>query len=165
MSTITTFLNGNGNLFSSDIFILIILFVFFFAYALYFGKNTVIATILAFYPAQYFYQNFPFMNSVLLLKGDPLLLLNKVLIFLVFLILLTILISRYIFQDSGYGSSHYLRMAGYAVAMVILVLLFDYSVVSLSLVHNFSPSVSSIFAGADKIFWWHLAPLALLFIL
>lgn len=165
MSTITNFLNGHGNLFGSDIFILVILFLFFFCYALYFGKNTIIATILAFYPAQYFYQNFPFMNSLLVLKGDSLLLLNKVLIFILFLVPLTILIGRYVFQDSGYGSAHYLRCAGYTISMIILILLFSYSVVSLDSIHNFSPMISNLFTGADRIFWWHLAPLALLFVL
>ena len=165
MSAITNFLNGHGAIFGSDIFVLVALFVLFFCYALYFGKNTTIATILAFYPAQYFYQNFPFMNSLLVMKGDSLVLLNKVLIFLLFLIPLTILLGRYIFQDSGYGSSHYLRSAGYTAAMVILILLFSYSVVSLDSVHNFSPMVSNLFTGADRIFFWHLAPLALLFVL
>jgi hypothetical protein len=165
MSAITSFLNGHGNLFGSDIFILVILFVIFFFYALYFGKNTIIATILAFYPAQFFYQNFPFMNSLLVLKGDSLLLLNKVLIFLLFLIPLTILIGRYVFQDSGYGSAHYFRSAAYSLAMIILVLIFDYSVVSLGLIHNFSPTISTLFTGANYIFLWNLAPLVLLFVL
>ncbi len=165
MSTITSFLNGNGNILGSDIFIIVLLFIFFFCYALYFGKNIIIATILAFYPAQFFYQNFPFMNNLLVLKGDPLLLLNKVLIFLLFLIPLSILIGRYVFQDSGYGSAHYFRSAGYALAMIILVLIFDYSVVSLSLAHNFSPTISMLFSDPTRIFLWNLAPLALLFVL
>jgi hypothetical protein len=165
MSTITTFLNGGGTYLSSDLFILLLIFAFFFAYALYLGKNTIIATILAFYPAQFFYQNFPFMNSFLVLKGEPLLLLNKVLIFLLFLVPLVILLSRYIFQDSGYGSSHYFRMAGYALAMIILLLIFDYSIVNLGLVHNFSPTISTLFEGQSRVFLWNLAPLALLFVL
>ena len=104
-------------------------------------------------------------ENLLLLKGEPLLLLNKVLIFLLFLVPLTILIGRYVFQDSGYGSAHYLRCAGYALSMIILILLFSYSIVSLDSVHNFSPMISNLFTGADRIFWWHLAPLALLFVL
>ncbi len=99
------------------------------------------------------------------MKGESLLLLNKVLIFLVFWIVLDILIGRYVFQDSGYGSMHYARLAGYAVAMVIIVMIFSYSIVSLDVVHNFSPSIDVIFTGADRLFWWLLAPLALLFVL
>ena len=163
MSTLTKFLNGGGSYFSSDIFILIVLFIIFFVYALYFGKNQIISLILAFYPAQLFYEHFPYLNSLLVLKGDPLLLLNKVLIFLIFWILLDILISRYVFQDSGYGSMHYARMAGYSVAMVILILIFSYSIVNLDLIHNFSSSIDVVFTGTDRLFWWHLAPLVILF--
>lgn len=165
MSTITNFLHGGGSYFSSDIFILFIIFVIFFAYALYFGKNQIISLILAFYPSQLFYEHFPFMNSLLVLKGDNLLLLNKVLIFLVFLILLDILIGRFVFQDSGYGSMHYARLAGYAVAMVVVTMIFSYSIVNLDAIHNFSPSIDAIFTGTDKLFWWQLAPLAILFVL
>lgn len=165
MNTITHSLSSSGINFGSDIFVLIILFALFFFYALYFGKNTVIATILAFYPAQYFYQNFPFMNSLLFMKGDSLLLLNKILIFLLFLIPLVILLGRYVFHDSGYGSAHYMRSVGYALAMIILVLIFSYSIVSLDSIHSFSPTISTLFTGADRIFWWNLAPLALLFVL
>jgi hypothetical protein len=165
MSAITSFLNGSGSYFSSDIVVLLVLFFVFLFYALYFGKNTIIATILAFYPAEFFYQNFPFMNSFLVLKGESLLLLNKVLIFLLFLIPLVILIGRYVFQDSGYGSAHYLRSGGYALAMVVLVLIFSYSIVNLDSVHNFSTSIDTLFSGANHIFLWNLAPLALLFVL
>ncbi len=165
MGTITNFLHGGGSYFSSDIFVLVVLFIIFFVYALYFGKSRIISLILAFYPAQLLFQNFPFLNSLLFMKGESLLLLNKVLIFLVFWIVLDILIGRYVFQDSGYGSMHYARLAGYAVAMVIIVMIFSYSIVSLDVVHNFSPSIDVIFTGADRLFWWLLAPLALLFVL
>ena len=165
MSTITNFLHGGGTYFSSDIFILVILFIIFFAYAIYFGKNNIISLILAFYPAQLFYEHFPFINSLLVLKGDSLLILNKVLIFLLFLIPFSILIGRYIFKDSGYGSMHYVRIAGYAVAMVILVLIFSYSIISLDVFHNFSPSIDVLFTPGNHIFWWNLAPLLLLFFL
>lgn len=151
--------------FSSDIFILVAVFVIFFIYALSFGKNSIISLILAFYPTQLLYEHFPFMNSLLVLKGDWLLLLNKVLIFLVFLIPLYILINRYVFHDSGYGGTHYARMIGYAAAMVIIVLIFSYSIISLDAIHNFSPSIDVLFTGTDRIFWWQLAPLAILFIL
>ena len=48
---------------------------------------------------------------------------------------------------------------------VILILLFSYSVISLDSVHHFSPTDSGLFTGADRIFWWQLAPLGLLFVL
>jgi hypothetical protein len=165
MSAISNFFNSGIGYFSGDVIFLVTLFVVFFVYALYFGKNSIISVILAFYPAQFFYANFPFMNSLLVLKGDWPLLLNKVLIFLIFWVLLYILINRYVFHDSGYGGEHYVRMACYAIAMVIVVLIFSYSVVNLDAIHNFSPAIDALFAGADHIFLWNLAPLVVLFVL
>lgn len=165
MSVVSNFFNSGIWYFSGDVVILITIFAIFLVYALYFGKNRIISLLLAFYPAELLYKSFPFLDKLLFLKGDSLLLLNKVLIFLVFLVLLDIMIGRYVFHDSGYGSSHYMRMAGYALAMVIVVLLFSYSIINLDTVHNFSPSIDALFTGADRIFWWHLAPLALLFVL
>ena len=165
MSTITNFLHGGGTYFSSDIITLLVLFIIFFVYALYLGKNQIISLILAFYPAQLFYEHFPFLNSLLVLKGESMLLLNKIIIFLLFLIPLTILIGRYVFKDSGYGTMHYARMAGYSVAVVILILIFSFSVVSLDGIHNFSPSIDVLFNTKEHLFFWTLAPLGLLFIL
>ncbi len=50
------------------------------------GKSRIISLILAFYPARLLFENFPFMSKLLVLDGPNLLLLNKVLIFLLFLV-------------------------------------------------------------------------------
>lgn len=166
MSSITNFFSGGVTQYlSSDIVILILLFIFFFVYALYLGKGAIISLILAFYPAQFFFEHFPFMTQTMFLKGDSLLLLNKVMVFLLFLIPLTILFGRYVFHDSGYGSMHYARMAGYALLCVALVLVFSYSIISLDSFHNFSATIDALFAGTDRIFYWNIAPIAILFFL
>ena len=166
MSSITKFFSGGiGHYFTNDIVILVLLFVFFFVYSLYLGKGAIISLILAFYPAQFFYEHFPFINSVMFLKGDTLVLLNKIGIFLLFLIPITILFGRYIFHDSGYGSAHYFRIAGYSLLAVALVLVFSYSIISLDGVHNFSPFIDALFTGVDHIFYWNIAPIAVLFFL
>lgn len=166
MSTITNFFSGGVTQYlSSDIVILVLIFIFFFVYALYLGKGAIISLILAFYPAQFFFEHFPFINKAMFLKGDSLILLNKVLIFLLFLIPLTILFSRYVFHDSGYGSMHYVKIAGYALLCVALVLVFSYSIISLDSIHNFSPTIDALFTGVDRIFYWNIAPIAVLFFL
>lgn len=165
MTSVSNFFNSGIGYFSGDVVFIVTLFVIFFIYALYFGKNQIISLILAFYPAEIFYEHFPFLNSLLVLKGDSLLLLNKIAIFLVFWIVFDILINRYVFKDSGYGPAHYARMAGYSLAMVVLILIFSYSIVSLDAIHNFSPWIDALFTGADRIFFWNLAPVALLFVL
>ena len=119
---------------------------------------------MVFYPATFFYQLFPFLNKLIFLKGDALIALNRFAIFLVFLILLDIMTARYIFSDSGYGASKFLRIAGYSLGAVILVMVLTHSVVNLDAWYNFSPNIDALFS-ADKIFYWNLAPVVLLFVL
>lgn len=150
---------------TTDLIMLAVLFVLFALYTLYFGKNRIVAFILAFYPAAFFYEHFPFAAKLMVLSGPNLVVLNKVLIFLVFLVPLNIIISRYIFAESGYdGSSHYLRTAGFALAAVVLVLLFTYSIVSLDVFYNFSATIDKLFATGNM-FWWSIAPLGLMLFL
>jgi hypothetical protein len=155
----------NGLPISMDLVVVVGLFIIFFSYAMYFGKSRIISAILAFYPAQFLYEHFPFLNKFLILKGDTLLTLNKVLIFLIFFVLLNIMIARYIFSESGYGSSKIFRVSGLAAAAVIVVMVFTYSVISLDSLYNFSGATDVLFFGTDKIFYWNLAPLGLLFFL
>ena len=155
-----------GTSITTDIMFLVVLFVLVCAYSFYAGKSRIISFILAFYPAQLLYTQFPFIDKLLILKGDGLVVLNKAIIFLIFFIPLNILISRYVFAESGYGgSAHVLRIAGFSLAGVVVFLLFSYSIVSLDLLYNFSPTVDALFSTPDKVFWWHLAPLLVLFVL
>ena len=149
----------------NDIVVLAIVFAFFYLYGLYLGRHRVISFILAFYPARFLYGICPFTSDLMFLKGDSLLLLNKVILFLIFLIPLDILISRYIFSESTYGEAKFFRIGGFAIASVILVLVFSYSFVSLDSVHKFSPMIELLFNGSYRLFWWSIAPLAILFVL
>lgn len=162
-ATITTFFKASGSL-ATDIAVLCVVFVFFFVYALYFGKNRIISFLLAFYPAIFLYNQFPFIKSLTVLEGK-LLLLNQVAIFLLFLIPLDIIVGKYIFSNSMGGGGHYARIAGYALGGVIIVLLFSYTVISLDAVYNFSSQIDSLFTPHGKAFWWSLAPIGLLFLL
>lgn len=150
---------------SSDIVFLITIFVLFFIYTIYFGKSRVISLILAFYPAQFFYKSLPFLDSLIFLKGDKMIVLNKILIFGLILVLLSILFGRYVFHDSGYGSTKYFKTAGYSLAATIVLLIFAQSVINIDALHNFSSNVDVLFNAPDRVFWWNLAPLALLMFL
>jgi hypothetical protein len=154
-----------GSATTNDIIVLVTLFVLFATYALYFGKGRIISFILAFYPAVFLYEEFPYMAKFMLLHGTQLIVLNKIIIFLIFLISLGIMINRFIFSESGYGGSlHLARVAGFALIGVVLTLVFTYSVVSLDVFYTFSPMVSNLFVPAN-IFWWTLGPLLLMFLL
>ncbi len=149
-----------------DIIVLVLIFIIFLFYGIYFGRNRLISLVLAFYPAMFLYNLFPYLAKLIILHGDTLILLNKVIIFLIFLILFDIIISRFIFADSGGGSGHYLRLAGCSLALVILIVSFSYSIISLDSVYNFSPKIDALFtASGTSVFWWDLAPLGLLFFL
>ncbi|MBA3733027.1 hypothetical protein H0W91_01490 [Patescibacteria group bacterium] len=151
------------SLFSSDIIFLVSLFILFLAYAMYFGKGRIVSVMLAFYPAALLYNNFPFLNKLLFLHGASLVTLNKVLIFLIFLLPLNIIINKYIFVPLEFsGGTGMLRTAGFALASLVLFVLFTYTVVNLDTIHNFSPTIDALFKGSDRIFYANLIPLVLL---
>ncbi|KKR45459.1 MAG: hypothetical protein A3G47_00605 [Candidatus Zambryskibacteria bacterium RIFCSPLOWO2_12_FULL_39_45] len=166
MSTITSYLSYFKGLFSFDMAVLVVLFIIFLAYTLFFGRKMMISLILAFYPATLLYKTFPFIQKLLVVSGDKFLIINKIVIFLVFLVPLFIIISRYISSESSYtGSSHIIRTVGLAIVGVILILLFSYSTVSLDPIYNFSSSIDILFSTTDRVFWWNLAPLLVLAVL
>ena len=153
-----------GGILSSDFIILATVFVVFFIYALYFGKNRIISFIISFYPAVFLYKIFPFGSKLIILQGDKLIALNKIIIFFIFFLPLNIIINRYI-TGSGNANFHPLRLIGFAVAGLALTLIFSYSIIDLSLFYHFSTPIEDLFSGATRIFLWNLLPLAILAIL
>lgn len=151
--------------FTTDFVILVVIFLIFFFYGMFFDKRRLISLILAFYPARFLYEHFPFMSRTIVLHGSQLIVLNKTFIFLIFLILIDIIISRYIFSESVASSMQYLRLGGFSIALTILFLIFYYTVLDISIFYNFSSSIDALFATTPYLFWWNLAPLALLLIL
>ena len=163
-NNITQFLKTSGP-FTLDLIILFVVFVIFFILTSYFGRQIMIAIILAFYPTNLLYKTFPFIDRLIVLHGDMLVKINKIVIFFIFFLPLTIIISRYISESSHIGATHLLRTVGFSIAGVIIVLLFSYGTVNLDTFHHFSPTIEAIFAGSNKMFWWNIAPLAILAIL
>ena len=149
-------------LISSDILVLLALFVIFFLFIIYFKKGRIISLILAYYPSAYLYQTFPYASKLIVLHGDKLVLLNQIGIFLIFFLPLSIIINRYIFSESGYSGIDIFRAFGLSVCCLILALLFSYTIISLDLVHNFSLTIDSYFKSPSQLFWWNIVPLGLL---
>ncbi len=149
--------------FSSDVILLISIFIVFLVFALYMGKGRIVSFILAFYPATFLYNTFPFVDKVVVLEGEKFILLNKLAIFLVIFIILNIVINRYVFTASEYTASDgLLRSGGLAFAALVLVVLFSYTTLNLDLMHDFSTSIDTVFTGPTKIFYWNLVPIILL---
>ena len=151
---------------SSDMVVLAGIFFVFFFYALYFGRNRIISLIFSFYPAVILYQICPYIDKLVILNGEKLILLNKLAIFLIFFLPLNIIINRYIFAESGYsGASHIFRTVGFALCALVLFMLFTYTVINLDTLHDFSPTIDTLFNGGSRLFIWYLAPIVLLTIL
>lgn len=160
MSSILTTLKG---IFSGDTLAIVILLAFFFAYASFLGRGKLISLILAFFPATILFNSFPFANSLIVMSGDKLITLNKVAVFLIFLVPVSYVIDRYMFATSDFtGSTKILRTLGLSICAVTMVLIFSYSTVSLDALYNFSPQIDSLFTGLDRLFYWNIGVLALL---
>ncbi|MCX6701974.1 MAG: hypothetical protein NTX96_02140 [Candidatus Zambryskibacteria bacterium] len=145
---------------SGDIVFLLVTFVVIFLCAMYFGRNRIVSLILAFYPATLLYNSFPFINKFIVLSGDRAVVINKIGIFLVFFILVNLAINKYVALYDE--SSSTFRKGGLAFAVLILFLLFSYTIVNFDVFHNFSSSIDVLFQGETRIFWWSLTPLIIL---
>jgi hypothetical protein len=158
-----TFSNSFLGLFSADAIFFITVFVIYLAYGLYFGRGRLVSLILAFYPTVIFYKSLPFLNSLIIMQGDNLILANKVAVFLFILIPIILILNRYIDALSEYfDTGSMLRSAVMSAGVVILILIFSYSVINFDAFHDFSPFIDGLFATPDKIFYWSLVPIALL---
>lgn len=160
MSSITSKLSS---FLSGDIIFLLAIFLLLFVLSMYFGKGRFASVILAFYPATILFKSFPFMTNLMVMTGDKGILFNKIVIFLIFLIPVYLVINKYVSHYGEYGTGEgALRSGGYAAALLILIVTFSYTTVNFDLIHNFGSQIDAIFEGAGRIFWWNIAPLALL---
>ena len=149
--------------FSGDVVFLITIFVILFAFGLYFGKGSLVSLILSFYPANLLFNTFPFISKTLIFHDDKLLLLNKIVIFFIFLIPIAIIVDRYISpKSSSRGIPDTFKIAGLALALTILVVIFSYSTVNYDLLQNFSPKIDLLFSTPARLFYWNLVPIILL---
>lgn len=145
---------------SGDIAFFVALFIVIFLCAMYFGKNRMASLILAFYPATMLYKSFPYLNKLIFLSGDREIVINKIVIFLVLFGFVNFIVRKYIdlFGESG----GIFKKVGLSVAILIVILLFSYNVISLNVFHVFSSSIDTLFTNTNLIFWENLAPLVIL---
>jgi hypothetical protein len=151
---------------SSDAIFLIVVFGLFFVFTLYLGKGRMTSLAISFYPTVILFNSFPFLSNLIVLHGVQLIVINKIIVFLLFLIPVNIILDKYIFSEmESAGSSHIFRVVGLALSGVILVMIFSYSVVNFDSLHDFSTGIDNIFGSTNMIFYWNLVPLAILAIL
>lgn len=162
MSIASSTLSQIGHFLKGDMLFFVVGFILFLVFALYAGKGRVISIILAYYPASILFNTLPFINKLLVLQGN-MLTLNKIAIFLIFLVPLSIIINSYIFSESMHsGAQHLLRTAGLALVLLVLTVAFSYSVVNYDAFHNFTTSTDVLFSPESKVFYWNFGIFALL---
>ncbi len=155
----------SGSIYGDATFLLII-FLIILGTAYYFGRGFIVSIIISFYPATILFKLFPFMDKVIFADGVNLLLLNKLGLFLLFLIPITIIVNRFMFTAGEYnGGENILRLAGLSIAFIIIIVLFSYNTLSYDVFHNYSSQIDAIFGAPGREFYWILAPLALLAVL
>ncbi len=162
MNIASSTLSQIGHFLKGDMLFFVVGFVLFLVFALYAGKGRVISIILAYYPASILFSTLPFINKLMVLQGN-MLVLNKIAIFLIFLVPLSIIINSYIFSESMHsGAQHLLRTAGLALVLLVLTVAFSYSVVNYDAFHNFTTSTDVLFSPVGKVFYWNFGIFALL---
>ena len=158
-----------ANSFSSDVLVLVVAFIIFFAFSVYFGRNRTVSLVFAYYPAVLLYKSFPYLDKLIFAHGDQLVTLNKIIVFLVFFVPLYIIISRFIFIESLHLSRpnfmhniHLVRNLGLSMVCLSIFVLFSYTVISLNAFHHFSPLIDNLFSTPIRSFYLNLVPLILL---
>lgn len=156
ISKLSSFLTG-------DIIFLLAVFTVLFVLTMYLGKGRLVSVILAFYPATLLYKSLPFLNKLIMAKGDQGVLFNKLIVFVVILALIYLAINKFISHYAEYGPGEgALRTGGFVLAFLIILVVFSYTTVNLDLIHNFGSQIDAIFGSEARLFWWNIAPLALL---
>jgi hypothetical protein len=157
------------HLVSSDVLFLGIAFIIFFVYSVYAGRNRTVSLVFAYYPAVLLYKNFPFASKLIIAQGAKMIALNKVGVFLIFFIPIYIIISRFIVIEGLHLSKpnfmqkmHLLRNVGLSLVCLSVLVLFSYTVIDLTVFHQFSPMIASLFSTPMRIFYINLVPIILL---
>lgn len=132
MTVASQTLSQIGHFLTGDMLFFVITFVLFMILTLYGGRGRMVSLILAYYPATLIYTSIPFLSKLIVLHGDKLIILNKIGIFVLLLVPLSIVLNYYIFSESIHsGAMHLLRSGGFALVGLVLVVMFSY----LSLIH------------------------------
>ncbi len=150
---------------SLDFLIIAALFVALSAYALYFGKNRIVSLILALYGAITLYTAFPYQNSVLIFRNSPgQVVVSKLVVFIVFTAILHLLFNRIVSIEYGFGRFRKpTEVALLSLSALVLMLVVVYQIIPIENFYNFSSIADGIFMAKQSLFWWLLAPIAVLF--
>ena len=159
MSAVLTIIKSFG----ADVVFLVVCAALLFVFTLYFGKGRMVSIILAYYPSKLIFDSLPFLQKLIVLHGDKLIVLNKIIVFVIIIAIISIIIERFILIDSfSGGATSILKTIGLAIAGLILILVFSYGTVSFDVLFNFSAQIDALFSPNTYLFYWNLVPIILL---
>lgn len=149
-----------------SLFVIIVL-VFFLAFAMIRGRQGLINLIMGLYLALLISLEFPYYDKILggteAAKSSSIMMIA---VFTVFTILSTILFSRLMareYDETAFES--FGKKFVYALAATILVVIYSYHALPVTdLIEPGSP-VATLFGSENNFFWWLLAPLIILFLI
>jgi hypothetical protein len=153
--------------FISEIAYLLIVLGVIFSISIFKGRQAVINIIFGLYLALLISVEFPFYEQVLgSLSGAVSLSMAKLIIFLVFTILATVLCFRIMpdeFREMKLES--FSKKFTLSLCATILVMVFSFHVLPVTEFLTPGTPIQSLFAPAEYFFWWLILPLVALFIL
>lgn len=152
--------------FSSDIVIIALLTAVFAAYALFLGKDRVVALILSFYPSVLLFKAIPYFKKLVVLNPANLQeAFVQVFLFLVIFVPVNYVVLHIVSGEFSFSRIKKVFEAGIlGLTATSLTILFSYQVVNLQKIYNFSSGIDKLFTG-DAFFWVLIIPFGVLFFL
>lgn len=165
-TTITGYLAQATDLirdFSLDFIIIAITFAVLFVLSIHFGKGAIITLIFSFYVGLLVYLHFPYIERFLFFtETETQLFLSNAIVFLTFVIISYVTLSRVVYADFSEKTAGRLLEAGLLSASAALLLLaFSYQILPVTTLYNFGAPVDLLFEPSNFFFLWLIIPLAM----
>ncbi|GEM_PF-3016324 len=159
-------ISSNFPLITTEIIILVAIFIVCLAVAFTLGKGKSIALILSFYPAIFFYSQFPLPEKLLIFSETPWqIFFGQLVLFLIFFAItffvINIIAGRGVFYTDRRQK---LKLTILAIGIFTLILLIVHQLIPLPEVAKYFPKTGEFFASEKLFFWILLTPLALILI-
>lgn len=146
-------------IFPTDILVILGILVVGTLFAFFMGKSKGVSVILSLFGAITLFQAFPFMKQMLVFKGAVPEALNITGVFVAFALALFFLLDKYVVGDFIEGN--FMKSVFLGIAFTALVLAIIYFVLPFTPVYDFGANVDKWFSGSFNLFWWLVAPLAI----
>ena len=149
--------------FSLDFIIIAVTFAVLFLLSMRSGKGTTITLIFSFYVGLLTYLHFPYIERFLFFtETETQLFLSNAIVFLAFVIISYVTLSRVVYADFSEKTPTRLLEAGLlSAAATLLLLSFSYQILPVTTLYNFGAPVDSLFEPSNLFFLWLMIPLVI----